>query len=160
MSSSSISLYYPHTEIRNEHWLKSALLYWDGGIRRIVPNSFTPPDTDEVKRVVDDGLITDTSPLPYLEETTNAFTARLDRIIGGCSPADLSQEAYLPKVDEGAVKEFMAKPRSHGFFDDSLTMMPASSVGPGNSTLSRNSVSTADMGKPSLSLGVAELALP
>jgi Family of unknown function (DUF6236) len=128
VSSSSISLYYPHTEIRNEHWLKSSLLYWDGGIRRIVPTGFEPPDNDEVKRVVDENLITNTSPLPYLDETTNEFTARLGQVVGGNSPADLSPSEYVRGGGKDRSREFMAKPRSSGFFDESLAMMHADKI--------------------------------
>nr|WP_294566393.1 DUF6236 family protein [uncultured Rhodopila sp.] len=128
MSSSSVSLYYPHTEVRNEHWLKSALLYWDGGIRRIVPEGFVPPDLDEIKMVSDAGLITNTSPFPYLDETTNAFTARLNQMLAGRTPADFSERAYFVEGAEDSIRDFMAKERSQGFFDDSLAMMHSNKI--------------------------------
>ena len=49
-------LYYPHIEIQNERWLKSALLLWDN-VYRIVPPSYTPKDSDEIEYACDNGLL-------------------------------------------------------------------------------------------------------
>ena len=49
-------LYYPHIEIQNENWLKSALLLWDH-VYRIVPPSYKPKDSDEIKNACDNGLV-------------------------------------------------------------------------------------------------------
>lgn len=49
-------LYYPHIEIHNERWLKSALLLWDN-IYRIVPPDYTPKDSDEIRNACDTGLL-------------------------------------------------------------------------------------------------------
>jgi hypothetical protein len=49
-------LYFPHIEIRNEEWLKRALLLWNC-VYRIVPNGYAPRDNDETKHAVDAGLL-------------------------------------------------------------------------------------------------------
>jgi len=53
---SSSVLYYPTIEFHDETWLKSALLTWEK-IYRIVPVSYTPFDSDDVKRAIDIGCI-------------------------------------------------------------------------------------------------------
>ncbi|MFD7282957.1 DUF6236 family protein [Streptomyces sp. NPDC059862] len=80
-----IGLYYPHPEIRNESWLRLALLYWSK-IGRIVPPGFRPRDTRAVKELVDQGLLLDIEPLRHmdirihftrlLEERCEELTAR------------------------------------------------------------------------------------
>jgi hypothetical protein len=45
-----IGLYYPYIHIRNDAWLKMALLYWDR-IARIVPDNYHTEDSEAVKRV-------------------------------------------------------------------------------------------------------------
>lgn len=49
-------LYYPTIEFQDETWLKSALCIWEK-VFRIVPSSYTPKDSDEVKMAVDAGLV-------------------------------------------------------------------------------------------------------
>lgn len=49
-------LYYPTIEIRDEEWLKSALLVWDK-VYRIVPKHHVPNDSDEIKEAIDNDLI-------------------------------------------------------------------------------------------------------
>jgi len=49
-------LYFPHIEISNIAWLKSAMLMWDR-VYRIVPNGYVPNDCDEVKRAIDAGIV-------------------------------------------------------------------------------------------------------
>ncbi|WP_369265217.1 DUF6236 family protein [Streptomyces sp. R35] len=56
-----IWLYYPHPEIRNESWLRLALLYWSK-IGRIVPQGFCPRDTRGIEELVDQGLLLDLEP--------------------------------------------------------------------------------------------------
>lgn len=55
MKANSI-LYYPHIEFQNEAWVKSCLLLWDH-VYRIVPDGYTPDDSDEIKALVDAGLV-------------------------------------------------------------------------------------------------------
>ena len=49
-------LYYPTIEFYDETWLKSSLCLWDK-IYRIVPSSYNPKDSDEVKIAIDNGLV-------------------------------------------------------------------------------------------------------
>lgn len=58
---SYVGLYYPFIHFRNEGWLKLTALYWDS-LRRIVPSGAGVHDTDEVKRLVDDGFIQNKKP--------------------------------------------------------------------------------------------------
>jgi len=55
MTSNSI-LYYPHIEFQNEAWVKSSLLLWNH-VYRIVPDDYTPMDSDEIKALIDAGLV-------------------------------------------------------------------------------------------------------
>lgn len=59
---SYVGLYYPFIHFRDEGWLKSMALYWDG-MRRIVPTDATVRDSDEVKHLVDAGFILNREPL-------------------------------------------------------------------------------------------------
>ncbi len=49
-------LYYPTIEFQDDTWLKAAVCIWEK-IYRIVPPSYTPNDSDEVKEAIDAGLI-------------------------------------------------------------------------------------------------------
>jgi hypothetical protein len=49
-------LYYPHIEFQNEAWVKSSLLLWNH-VYRIVPEDYTPHDSDEIKALVDADLV-------------------------------------------------------------------------------------------------------
>lgn len=49
-------LYFPHIEIQNPTWLKTALLLWDN-VYRISPKSYTPRDTFEVSQAIDSDLV-------------------------------------------------------------------------------------------------------
>jgi hypothetical protein len=49
-------LYFPQIEIPDTAWLRNALLLWDN-VYRIVPPSYTPQDSDDVKRAVDAGML-------------------------------------------------------------------------------------------------------
>lgn len=51
-------LYYPSIEIKNETWVKQSLLYWDR-ICRIVPEGYSPNDSDFIKCLKDEGLVKD-----------------------------------------------------------------------------------------------------
>lgn len=49
-------LYYPNIEFLDETWVKSILCIWEK-IYRIVPASYAPNDSDEIKEAIDSGLI-------------------------------------------------------------------------------------------------------
>ena len=49
-------LYYPHIEFHSAEWVKKSLMFWDH-IFRIVPDGYSPQDSDEIKPFVDAGLI-------------------------------------------------------------------------------------------------------
>lgn len=51
-------LYYPHIEFQNEAWVKSSLLLWNH-VYRIVPEGYSPNDSDEIKALVDADLVRD-----------------------------------------------------------------------------------------------------
>jgi len=55
MKSDSI-LYYPHIEFQSEAWVKSSLLLWNH-VYRIVPEGYTPNDSDEIKALIDEDLV-------------------------------------------------------------------------------------------------------
>jgi hypothetical protein len=53
----SQALYYPWIDIRDEHWLKAAALYWDT-VYTIVPESVTSPYNESAsKRLADEGIL-------------------------------------------------------------------------------------------------------
>jgi hypothetical protein len=54
-------LYFPSIEFRSVEWLKLALLLWDK-IYRIVPPSYTPRDSYEVRVAADAGLVVNLHP--------------------------------------------------------------------------------------------------
>lgn len=51
-------LYFPHIEITDAALLKSALCVWET-VYRIVPGTYQPRDSDEVKRAIDAGALRD-----------------------------------------------------------------------------------------------------
>jgi len=66
-------LYYPNIEFFDETWIKSTLCIWEK-IYRIVPTSYTPNDSDEVKVAIDNGLIENISLTEKdLSETADLF---------------------------------------------------------------------------------------
>jgi hypothetical protein len=54
--SSGEILYYPTIEFQSDAWLKAALCVWEK-VYRIVPSTYTPNDSDEVKQAIDAGLV-------------------------------------------------------------------------------------------------------
>src|SRR5580704_6013185 len=55
LTSGSI-LYYPTIEFQSDTWLKAAICVWEK-VYRIVPFSYKPHDSDEVKEAIDAGLV-------------------------------------------------------------------------------------------------------
>lgn len=56
MSIKSEVLFFPSIEFYDDGWLKGALCHWEK-IYRIIPPSYIPNDSDDVKRAVDAGLV-------------------------------------------------------------------------------------------------------
>src|SRR5262249_21804106 len=76
------ALYYPYIHVRDENWLKAALLYWDG-LRRIIPPSLgVLDDSVEVQKVVDAGLLERAGPLPYCDGAGKRFRNALLPLLG------------------------------------------------------------------------------
>ncbi|MGV8075327.1 MAG: hypothetical protein AB2L11_12315 [Syntrophobacteraceae bacterium] len=66
-------LYYPSIEFYDDSWLKGALCHWDK-VFRIVPPSYRPHDSDEVKEAIDAGLLESiTLTERDLSETADSF---------------------------------------------------------------------------------------
>lgn len=93
-------LYYPAIEIRSEPWLKAALCIWDR-VYRIVPQGYTPNDSDLVKEAIDNDLV---RPIPFTEadlgQARADFEAFWERV--PCEPAGIDGDAvrlHPGKVD-------------------------------------------------------------
>ncbi|PYC26524.1 hypothetical protein DMX02_01345 [Pseudomonas jessenii] len=70
----SSALYYPYIDIKNEHWLRSAALYWDS-IRTIVPVSHRHPYSNKfASALYDEGILNPvrvSSDMDEVEELTD-----------------------------------------------------------------------------------------
>lgn len=72
-------LYYPSIEFFDETWLKASLCLWDK-IYRIVPSSYNPKDSDEVKIAADNGLVENIRlNSPDLSQTAELFESYLEK---------------------------------------------------------------------------------
>lgn len=76
--SDGVALYYPHVEFRTPGWIKWSLLFWDRGVRRIVPEGISPNDSDEVREALTAGALINTDSTPFLELAAREFTLHLD----------------------------------------------------------------------------------
>lgn len=74
----NFALYYPSMEFRNTAWLKGMLLFWDG-IRRIVPESYTPNDVDEVKPFLEAEIIKSIDPREDAAKIADEFRNKLEK---------------------------------------------------------------------------------
>lgn len=94
-------LYYPHIEIQNERWLKTSLLLWDH-VYRIVPSSYTPKDSHEIKVASDNGLV---RAVTLERDDMRGFAKEFQEVLDGIEykPAGLDYDefAYLhtEKID-------------------------------------------------------------
>jgi hypothetical protein len=124
-TSHGTALFYPHTEIRDANWLKAALLYWDKGVRRIVPSGYIQPDSDDVRAA--EHLVRSVSPEPYLDKATGIFNGRLDAVLREL-PAEPSPAGGLAKVPQYDAEDYQslgsvlirALARKPASFDSSL----------------------------------------
>jgi hypothetical protein len=94
-------LYYPEIVFQDETWLKAALCVWDK-VHRIVPGTYVPNDSDEVKRAVAAGLVESIKLSPAdLGKTAEQFEAFWDSI--PMTPAGVtgyeSVDLHADKVD-------------------------------------------------------------
>ena len=102
MKANSI-LYYPHIEFQNEAWVKSSLLLWDH-VYRIVPEDYTPIDSDEIKALVDADLVRSIKlDDKDREETFDEFLRLCDkldnRLPAGLAPSD-EDRIHPDKIDK------------------------------------------------------------
>jgi hypothetical protein len=71
-------LYYPFIHVRDEAWLKLSALYWDD-MTRIVPKSYTPRDTRDVRALEEAGVLKRVDPASYEEPVGELFSLLLER---------------------------------------------------------------------------------
>lgn len=76
------ALYYPYIHLRNQNWLKYALLFWDK-LSRIVPSGMTPTDSDDVIRLRDEtGFIEDYAPDTWdVSDAFHRFSSWLEPLL-------------------------------------------------------------------------------
>lgn len=76
----SSALYYPHIDIKNERWLRNAVLFWDS-IRTIVPISHREPYTNDFTRSLsDEGILQPVRVSPDMEEIEDIAEKAIDFI--------------------------------------------------------------------------------
>ncbi len=102
-------LYFPHIEIRDDGWLKAALCIWDS-VYRIVPQGYTPQDSDDVREAADAGAIRNLYLSPKdLEETREEyhdFLAAIPYLPDALErPPRDSEMIHREKLDERMVAE-------------------------------------------------------
>jgi len=117
-------LYYPHIEIQNEKWLKSAILLWDN-VYRIVPASYTPKDSDEVLRACDNDLVRAVS---LEKEDMSRITQDFQDFLGGMQykPAGLEYDEYAylhPEKIDSALYPTLEK-YAQGESDEGFLTLP------------------------------------
>jgi hypothetical protein len=120
-SSDSI-LYYPTIEFQSETWVKAAITYWDK-IYRIVPPSYIPRDSDEIKIGISEGVIENINLTEEdLKETADKFEAYcndLDWLPDGFETSRFEVRLHDEKIDERLkpyFKEFAGSMNKDGFY--------------------------------------------
>lgn len=74
----SSALYYPYIDVKNERWLRSAVLFWDS-IRTIVPESYRHPYSNAFAReLYDDGILEPVRVSSDMEEIESLTDTVLD----------------------------------------------------------------------------------
>ena len=95
-------LYYPHIEFFSTEWLKQVLTVWDR-VYRVVPSSYSPQDSDEVREAVDAGVVVDLRLAQEdLTEVSEQFTEFLDSLLWrpcGLHPSRETSTIHEEKID-------------------------------------------------------------
>lgn len=122
MINSDTILYFPSIEIRDPNWLRAALMIW-GNIYRIVPNDYTPDDSDEIKKVTDAGLLTNLRlSKEELAETYDAYSEfmnTLQSVPDGLDAYGRYDRLHVDKIDARLypILEKLARQVSDGFLE-------------------------------------------
>lgn len=103
-------LYYPHIEFQNEAWVKSSLLLWDH-VYRIVPEGYSPNDSDEIKALVDEDLVRDIK----LDDKDREDT--FDEFLKLCERIENHMPAGLIPSDEDRIHPGKIDNRLYPFLD-------------------------------------------
>src|SRR5258708_21385016 len=76
------ALYYPYIHFQDEHWLKTAALYYDG-LFRMLPDYYQPQDSDIVKRIIGELGFVENLPTRQAARTiSNHFLEYFEREFG------------------------------------------------------------------------------
>jgi hypothetical protein len=81
--------YFPHVEFASTAWVKNALLYWEA-VARGRPAEASPHDDDEIKQLVDAGLVENVEPAPVRRQALPEIGQRFEELVrshGGRLPA-------------------------------------------------------------------------
>lgn len=103
-------LYYPHIEFKNEAWVKSSLLLWNH-VYRIVPEGYTPNDSDEIKALVDEDLVRNIS----LNDNDRGKT--FDEFLSLCDKIEGHMPAGLVPSDEDRIHPCKIDNRLYPYLD-------------------------------------------
>lgn len=103
-------LCFPHIEFLDATWLKGALCVWDR-VHRIVPDGYTPRDSDEVKEAINEGLVADlrltAGDLAHARSTFTDFLARKSVLPHALDPkGHLTTAVHRGKIDDQLREEF------------------------------------------------------
>lgn len=122
MKNSDSILYFPSIEIRDPNWLRAALMVW-GKVYRIVPEHYRPDDSDEVKEVVDAGLLTNLRlSKEELSETYDAYSTfmqGLRSVPDGLDSYGKYDRLHVDKIDSRLypILEKVAREVTDGFME-------------------------------------------
>lgn len=103
-------LYYPHIEFQSEAWVKSSLLLWNH-VYRIVPDGYTPNDSDEIKALVDADLVRNIK----LDDKDREDT--IDEFLRLCDKLENHMPAGLVPSDEDRIHPNKIDTRLYPYLD-------------------------------------------
>ena len=98
-------LYYPSIEFHNEEWVKRSLLYWDR-VCRIVPEGYTPKDSDLILELKDNNLIKDIKVRePHRIDACNQFLRFIENhnaagLVFNEDESEITYRLHEDKIDE------------------------------------------------------------